>query len=69
MTPNVIRAKIKRLEARKPSLSYWANKKPDKFREMALENIKFIEDEIKQLEEMLNDSENRNAQGEISKES
>jgi hypothetical protein len=68
MTPNVIRARIKRLEARKPSINFWGNRNPDKYKEMALRNIKIIEDEIEKLRDLIDDQENRNTQGEITKQ-
>lgn len=71
MTPVVIEARIRRLEARKPILNHWKEKESNelqKYKELAIRNTKIIDDEIQELKEMLNDSQNRNTQGEITKE-
>lgn len=56
MTPNVIEAKIKRLEARKPNMTFWLNHRNDKFKKLAQENLQYLEDEIKELQEKLNEA-------------
>ena len=71
MTPAVIEARIKRLEERKPILSHWKEKESNglkKYKEMAIRNTKIIDEEIQELRDLLNDSKNRNTQGEITKE-
>lgn len=68
MTPNVIKAKIKRLKSRYPNLDFWLNHKNDEFKKIAMMNKQWLEAEVEKLQNLLNDQESRNTQGEITEE-
>ena len=76
MTPNVIKARIKRLEGRIYSMEKWLNREykvhegnplaVESFRDSIRNVIESTNSEITDLQGMLNhDSKNRNTQGEI----